>query len=197
MDILLNRRLYRRSRSRWLAHSLIFVPFLLRFLWGLVALVASRVAADGSLTWQLLDKNHPATAFFFDATGSMVVLGVVLAVLNKCRKKTAAPGTPGQDLPALLLVGGVILSGFLLEGIRMAMATQPAGAAFAFAGHMVSLAMVGVPLLDLIYGYVWYGHAICVGLFLIYLPFSPMKHIILSPIVMLVNGLRNERAASS
>ena len=177
-------------------HNLIFTAFLLRLLWGLLALMASHTAVDLPITWQLLDKNHPATALFFDLTGLMIVSGAGLAILRKVTKKAAPPGMPTQDLPALLLMGGLVFSGFLLEGIRMAMATPPPGAAYAFLGHLISRPLADMPFLDVIYGYVWYGHAVCMGLFVVYLPFSRMKHIILSPIVMLINGLRDTKRES-
>lgn len=193
MDVLLNRRLYARSPVRWLIHSMIFLPFLFRFIWGLTALILSHVAADWPLTWQLLNRNHPATAFLFDLTGLMVVLGVGLAIIRKATEKTHIQGLPGRDLPALLLMGGVIIIGFVLEGIRMAMAPLPAGAELAFAGYLISRSMVDLAFLDTAYVYTWYAHAVLTGMFLVYLPFSRMLHIVMAPIILVINGLDDHR----
>ena len=39
LDVLLQRRLYRESRTRWAIHALIFFPFLIRFSWGMLCLL--------------------------------------------------------------------------------------------------------------------------------------------------------------
>ena len=78
LDVLLHRRLYRQSEVRWLIHSLIFLPFVFRFSWGLVALLGSLWKPEWTQVWAMLDKNHPTTAFLFDLTGIMAILGVVL-----------------------------------------------------------------------------------------------------------------------
>jgi len=194
LDVLLNRRLYTQSPIRWLIHSMIFLPFVFRFTWGLTGLIGSHVAPDWAATWQLLDRNHPATALLFDVSGLVVILGVALALIRKATNRRPIGGLPGQDLPALLLLGAVLIVGFILEGIRMAMAPLPPGAALAFVGYAVSAAMTGIAALDVVYGYVWYAHAVLTGMFLAYLPFSRMMHVVLAPITILINGWRDERA---
>jgi len=73
--------------------------------------------------------------------------------------------------------------GFVLEGLRIAMTGYPPGSAYAFVGDGLSRVFYGATGLDDLYGYVWYGHAILTGLFVAYLPFSRMFHIILAPAV--------------
>ena len=64
---------------------------------GLLALIMSLWATDCPYTWVLIDKNHPFTAFVFDASGALVILGVILAVLRR-RGRDAAGSI--SDLPA-------------------------------------------------------------------------------------------------
>lgn len=189
-DVLLQRRLWRRSRQRWLFHSLIFLPFVLRFLWGLAALVLTTWFKDLSLGWVLVDKNAPATAFVYDLTGLMILVGVVLAWLRgREADKTRLPGLPGQDRAALGLIAGVVAVGFLLEGMRVAMTGHPAGSSWAFLGAaLAALFGKGAGLTDL-YGYAWYLHAIVTGVFVAYLPFSRMLHILLAPVVLAMNAV--------
>ncbi|NIR14336.1 MAG: cytochrome c3 family protein, partial [Desulfobacterales bacterium] len=65
LDVLFQRRLYRQSKTRWLIHSLIFLPFLFRFAWGLLALMASLWRPEWPWVWAMIDKNHASTAFLF------------------------------------------------------------------------------------------------------------------------------------
>jgi len=190
-DALLQRRLYRQSRSRWIIHSLIFFPFVFRFSWGIVALLSSLWLPEKQLAWAMLDKNYPVGAFLFDLTGVMVISGVILAMFRRAFRKTEnLPGLPKHDWPASSLIGGIIIIGFILEGMRIAMTGSPEGAQYAFIGYGISRFFAGISDLTNIYGYIWYCHAIFTGAFLAYLPFSRMLHIIMAPVVLAMNAGR-------
>jgi nitrate reductase gamma subunit len=184
-DVFLQRRLFRRSAERWSIHALIFLPFVFRFLWGMIGLLASRLAPEGGTAWILLDKNHPATAFLFDLTGVMILAGIALALIRGLYSDADRPkGTPPQDRVALLLIGALVLAGFLTEGARIAMTGRPIGAGYAFIGYPISFLFSGFPGGTVLFGYLWYFHAFLTGLFVAYLPFSRLFHIILAPVVL-------------
>jgi len=197
LDVLLQRRLYRQSRKRWFIHSLIFIPFVFRFSWGLVALTASLWKPEWSWGWAMLDKNDPASAFLFDLTGIMVIGGVILAFIRGVLKQSGQVlGLPGQDRLALSLVAGIVVIGFILEGIRIAMTGWPAGAEYAGIGFGISMLFSDLTGLTEVYGYIWYVHAILTGAFIAYLPFSRLLHIIMAPVVLAMNEIsRHDRRA--
>lgn len=189
LDVLLQRRLYRQSAKRWLVHSLIFYPFVFRFFWGLVGLVGSLWKPDWAWIWPMLSKNHPLTGFLFDLTGIMIILGVVLAfVRGRVKRADQAPGQPKQDLLALALIAAIVVVGFFLEGMRMAMTGYPNGSAYAFLGYATGQLFKNTSGLTAIYGYLWYVHAILTGGFVAYLPFSRLAHIITAPFVLALNA---------
>jgi nitrate reductase gamma subunit len=96
---------------------------------------------------------------------------------------------------ALILIGGMVLVGFVLEGMRIAMTGFPEGAVWAFLGYAVAkLCGQGGYLVDL-YGYVWYLHAVLAGAFLAYIPFSRLFHIIVGPLVLAGNAVRDRQDA--
>ncbi len=190
LDGLLQRRLFEQSRSRWVIHGLIFWPFLLRFGWGLTALVGSLALPSEGWVWSMLDKNNPLTAFVFDLTGVMLIAGAVLAVLRK--RGTGASiisGLPDRDSWAVGLLGAIVIVGFILEGARIALTGAAGGARFAFAGWTLSLLWRGTHGLSQIYGYMWYLHAFLTGAFLVYLPFSNMFHLLMAPVVIVLNAV--------
>ena len=76
------------SGTRWLIHSLIFFPFVFRFLWGLIVLTTSLWAPECQVTWPMLDKNNSTTAFVFDMTGIMVLLGAGVAFIRGFIKRS-------------------------------------------------------------------------------------------------------------
>jgi predicted CXXCH cytochrome family protein len=190
LDVLLQRRLFVRSRSRWLIHGLIFWPFVLRFSWGLVALAGSLALPTQDWVWNMLDKNNPLTAFVFDSTGVMIVVGILIAVFReRITSEQEMKGLPEPDWWAMGLLGAIVIVGFVLEGARIALTAPASGAHFAFVGWALSSLWRGIPNLSEIYGYIWYLHALLTGAFLVYLPFSKLFHVMMAPLVMVLNAL--------
>jgi predicted CXXCH cytochrome family protein len=194
LDGLLQRTLYRRSPSRWLTHGLMVWPLALRFLWGIVALMASLYAPGRGWPWAMLDKNHPVHGLFFDATGLMLIVGAAATMLRGASGPSAKlPSMPPHDRLASGLLGAIVLIGFVLEAMRIAMTGYPSGSAFAFVGDALSRFFWGVSGLEDIYGYVWYLHAVLTGAFVAYLPFSRMFHIVLAPVLLALNAADNNK----
>jgi nitrate reductase gamma subunit len=186
LDGLLQRRLFLFSKSRWVVHGLVFFPFVFRFVWGVAAQMGSRVWPGQSWSWVLLDQNNPVTAFVFDLSGLLVLVGVGAMVYRRLtsEKSRKSTGLPPADWPAHSLLGAIMIAGFALEGLRIAMTGYPPGSAYAFVGDALSRLFYGATGLEDLYGYIWYGHAVLTGLFVAYLPFSRMFHIILAPVFL-------------
>jgi nitrate reductase gamma subunit len=192
-DVLCQRRLYRLSVRRWVIHSLIFLPIMLRFIWGVTALCATNWLPDWPRIWALVDKNYPATAFFYDLTGLMILVGIVLAwVRGATAQRSRVSGLPAQDRLALVLIGGIVLVGFLLEGMRITLTGTPDGAHYAFLGFAISKLFPGINGLAQMYGYVWYMHAVLTGALIAYLPFSRLIHIVMAPVVLAMNAAADD-----
>lgn len=189
-DAFLQRRLYRRSPGRWFIHGLIFYPFVIRFSWGLVALLGSLWAPDNPFIWDMINKNHPLTAFLYDLTGIMILAGIILAwIRGALQERNRATGTPPQDRIALALIGGIVIIGFLLEGMRIIMTGYPANSAWSFAGYAISLCFSPSRGLPEVYSFMWYIHAALTGAFIAYIPFSRLLHMILAPVVISINAV--------
>jgi nitrate reductase gamma subunit len=138
----------------------------------------------------MLDKNNALTGFVFDLTGLMILIGVILALIRgRVQRAGRVSGLPNQDRTALILIGSIVLVGFILEGMRIAMTGRPGSAAYAFAGFSISRLFSRPSVLSNLYGYGWYLHAILTGIFIVYLPFSRLLHVILSPVVLAWNAV--------
>lgn len=194
MDGLLQRRLYRISKERWLLHALIFYPFLFRFVWGVWALIASLLWPQWPGTWAMLDKNHPLNAFLFDLSGMVVIVGITGMIFCRLQRRSEKKyaGLPAVDWPAYVLLGGIMIAGFILEGMRMAMTGSPGGASYAFVGDTISRLLSDFELTG-VYGYLWYLHAILTGAFIVYLPFSRLLHMVMAPLVLAMNTASDPR----
>jgi nitrate reductase gamma subunit len=194
LDALLQRQLMTQSLRRWMIHGLIFYPFVIRFLWGLTGLFLSLWVPDSDLTRMMIDKNHPATALLFDITGIMVLVGVGTSIFAK-KKRTAEAFSdmPKYDCLPSLLLGGIVMIGFVLEAVRISMTGTPADACYALIGFGISHLFKGMTGLSDTYAYIWYAHAVLTGIFVAYLPFSRMLHMIVTPVVMVIKRLEKER----
>jgi hypothetical protein len=85
-------------------------------------------------------------------------------------------------------MSGIIIFGFILEGMRIAMTESPPGSGYAFLGYGISRFFTGISELTDIYGYIWDAHTVLTGAFVAYLPFSRMIHILLAPVSLALNA---------
>jgi nitrate reductase gamma subunit len=92
-------------------------------------------------------------------------------------------------LLALGLMAGIVVVGFILEAARIAMTGAPARAGWAFVGYGLShlFSQAGA---QAAYAWLWYVHAVFTGAFLAYLPFSRMFHILIAPVVLMINAAK-------
>jgi nitrate reductase gamma subunit len=157
-------------------------------------LIGSLWKPEWPFVWPMLDKNQPVTGFLFDVTGMILILGIVFALLRGAkRRSTQLPDLPNQDRIALTLIGGIVLVGFVLEGMRIAMTGFPGGSEWAFLGYGIGELFSQGRYLVNFYGYVWYLHALLSGTFLAYLPFSRLLHIVVAPLVLTANAASDDR----
>ena len=113
LDGLFQIRLFRADRIRWAAHSLIF--------WGFVPLVVLH-ALDGTITENLFPGYLPTINPWLclrNVFGLMVVAGLALAVYRRVREHGRSKAT-ARDASILILVAAIVVSGFLLEGAKIA-----------------------------------------------------------------------------
>jgi hypothetical protein len=188
LDVLLQRRILANSVKRWSIHSLIFYSFLGRFSLGALTLLLQNAAPGNELTLALIDKNHPFVAMTNDLLGLFIVAGVLWAIIQRCVVKPDYVATEEQDTIALGIIGVLTLSGFIVEGTRILITGIPAGIAqYSFIGYLLSglFSLFNVDWQS-IYGYLWYVHGIAVAVFVAYLPFGKLRHILTTPLSLLI-----------
>lgn len=114
IDILLLRRSLKASLLGWTMHMLIF--------WGFIALVLMH-AMDSLFTESLFPYYYSTVnPFFFlrSLFGLMVLAGIGIAIYRRYFKRNQRLNNAGSDLALILLISAIILSGVLLEGMKMA-----------------------------------------------------------------------------
>jgi cytochrome b subunit of formate dehydrogenase/nitrate reductase gamma subunit len=195
VDVLFLRRILKESLSRWSIHSLIYLAFFLRFFIGLILLILSKVFPMSSAVALLLDKNYPFLAFTFDFLGLCIIIGVVGATMRRFQSKPKKALATGQDFVVLSLIGAILLTGFVVEGMRILLTAIPLSVALpSFLGYPISLFLGLFPIRwEVVYPYGWYVHALLTGALIAYLPFSKMFHILVNPLVFMIKALTREK----
>lgn len=200
-DIFLQARLWRESRLRWLIHALIFFPFVIRAGWGLAASLGAWLAPDATWPWHLLAKDWPATALVNDICGLMLLTGLGLAMWQQAvRQRTLPANAPRAEWCVLILLTVLTLTGFILEGARIALdmlALQAADTGWAVAGMLFAQLFLplGAERLAGIYANLWTVHALATALTVACIPFTRLRHIFTTPLFLLVQAIRGRHGS--
>ena len=179
-DVILGERVRRQSGLRWAVFQLISIAFLAlavvfvmivvqRFLLPLLGVTADRAGL-------FLD-------FSADFLGGCILVGILLAVYRRIAGRGGHFKTEAEDIVVLLLLLGIVTTGFFLEFCRLAVVDpQPKiwasflGAAGASVLRTWDLPWTGIRF------YIWIFHAGLVFAFFAYFPFSKLFHIVTSPV---------------
>lgn len=130
LDVLLQRKILKESVLRWAMHMLIF--------WGFILLLFMH--ALGRIVTDALFSNYEPTLnpYFFlrDLFGLMVLAGVVVAVIRRFFLKIPRLMTNSMDKYAIGILAVIILSGFLLSGLKITSKTEFSDMAEEYAGWL-------------------------------------------------------------
>jgi Nitrate reductase gamma subunit len=191
-EIFLQRQLFALSVSRWLVHILIFYGFM-----GLVllSLVSRILGASGYLDisstvprYYLHPEGHLIIKIWGDGFGLMLLIGLVMAGLRRFVLRPAQQINSQTDLMLLGFLFLAALSGFALEGLRLALVPHEI-ARFSFIGHLFTPS--GTYTLEQIQPWLtacWTFHVTIVAALIVYLPHSKLMHSILAPVVITMNA---------
>ncbi len=194
-EVILHRTLLSVSPFRWVRHQLIFWGFGLMFATEILAVFFREAFPAFGLTNLWFDQSHPvrlAFDFTYDITGLMVMVGCILALIYRARVN----GTPDQkftDTPTAVFLLVVVVTGFLVEGMRLAQggnaAASPIGAIFAaFIPERVAQS-------GLITEVNWLFHVLLSCAFIAYVPIKRLVHSCATPIGRLMNSQKGMLAA--
>jgi Fe-S oxidoreductase/nitrate reductase gamma subunit len=150
------------------------------------------VAVEHDLGVKVLDGEfYIAFKLFAETSGIVLVGGVVAAIVRRCILRPAVLIRERGDLVPLLLMGGIALTGFLIEALRIA-ATHPAAAPYSYAANAAARLFAGVHIPDLLrlHRGFWWGHLLMAFGFLASIPYGRMLHGIAGPANIFLRSYR-------
>ena len=125
-----------------------------------------------------------------DAAGVMVIAGILMAMARRYLIKPTWLDEKPEDQIILWLILGICVTGFLVEGLRMASTElQPGNAMnayvwYSFGGRIFAapFAMMSLPALKLSHLFIWWIHFFVVLFFFVYVAYSKLLHIFTIPV---------------
>jgi Fe-S oxidoreductase/nitrate reductase gamma subunit len=174
LDGLLGRRIFKGDIAAGTMHLFI--------MWGFLGLFAGTVliSADHWLYHFLKGSVYIWYSTCLEILGLMLMVGLVWALIRRYVQQVARLERRIEDFTPVVWLFMVALSGFLVEGLRLA-AQRPEWAKFSFAGYWVSLLWARPDAALSIYPYLWWTHALLSLGFIAAIPFSKLFHILAAP----------------
>ncbi|MFB3884492.1 MAG: 4Fe-4S dicluster domain-containing protein [Thermodesulfobacteriota bacterium] len=118
LDVLLQFRILREDFLRWIMHIFIYGGFMLLLLMH---------ALDKYITasiWTNYYSTINPFMFLRDLFGAMVIVGILIAIYRRFILKVPRLFSSPMDIYAIVIVAVIMLSGILLEGIKIASYTD-------------------------------------------------------------------------
>ncbi len=169
-------------------HGLIFFGFVVLSIG--TALIAKETYITGPLLgWTFLRGwFYLFFSFMMDLFGLFVLIGIWMALDRRYIARPDRLGYKGRpdstpdDAVVLLLIGGIIVTGFIGEALRIYV-TNPSWEYWSFAGWALSKTFIGIDhgTARVFHKVVWWVHALMALGFIAYIPYSRLLHIITAP----------------
>jgi Fe-S oxidoreductase/nitrate reductase gamma subunit len=175
-----------------LIHGLIFFAFFV-LIWG-----AAFDAFQFYTGVHFNGKPYLIMSFIFDLFGLFALIGVIMAIDRRYIKKPDRLGYKGkmdnrpEDAIVLSLILGIMVTGFLIEGLRIASFNYPTFEMWSFVGYLTALTFQGVNVetLKSLHKFMWWFHTFIALGFIAYIPYSRLLHIVTSPVNQFMKTLK-------
>jgi Fe-S oxidoreductase/nitrate reductase gamma subunit len=167
-------------------HGLIFFGFFV-LLFG-AAFDAAEFHIAEPLGWAFLRGTaYLVFSFLMDLFGLAVLIGVVLAAYRRYILRPDRLGYQGKpdntadDAIVLLLIAGIIVTGFVIEALRIRV-TLPPWEVWSFGGWALAKTFAGIDpgTAKILHKATWWVHTMIALAFIAYIPYSRLIHIITS-----------------
>lgn len=117
-----------------------------------------------------------------NAFGLLAILGIVMATWRRYVTRPDRLDNTKDDALVLGLIFLILVTGFIIQGVRMAVTPDPWGA-YAFIGYALAplFQVFNEQTLLGVHRFLWWFHLILVMGFIGYFPYSKLFHIVLAP----------------
>ena len=201
-DVIFHQKLYHKSFFRWLAHTLLVFGFVATFIVDMIKGFTTGYLVELSHTIPAFSFAHvfetgairPFLDFFLEFFSFLILVGCVLAIVRRFVIRPDQLRTEEEDITTLLFILFLELSGFFIEGYRIAhpevvqartymanFTPESANNWISFGGYFLSLFLRDIRINA---DFLWYFHVVPSLVWIIYIPHSKLLHIFTSSITV-------------
>jgi hypothetical protein len=204
-DVIFHKKLYGQSFYRWLAHTLLVFGFVATFTVDMIKGFTTGYLVEWSHRIPAFSFAHvfetgairPFLDFFLEFFSFLILVGCILAILRRFVIKPKQLRTEEEDITTLLFILFLELSGFFIEGYRIAHPEVTASRVYmanftpasanswvSFGGYFLAQFLRNVQINAY---FLWYFHVVPSLVWLIYIPHSKLLHIFTSSLTVLID----------
>jgi nitrate reductase gamma subunit len=214
-DVIFHKKLFGQSFYRWIAHTLLVFGFIATFIVDMIKGFTTGYLVEWSHALPALSFAHafetgsirPFLDFFLEFFTFLILVGCVLAMIRRFFLRPDQLRTEEEDSITLLFILFLELSGFFIEGYRIAhpevVASRiylanftPASANnwLSFGGYFLSQFLKDIKI-DA--NFLWYFHVVPSLIWFIYIPHSKLLHIFTSSVTVIVDRSKQKHITSA
>ena len=168
-------------------HGLIFFGFFVLIFGAFFDATEYHIAEPLGIAF-LRGKVYLFFSFVMELFGLAVLLGVLMALYRRYVARPDGLGYQGKpdntpdDAIVLLLIGAIIITGFIIEALRIHV-NRPPWEVWSFGGWLLAGAFAGLDpeRAKTLHQITWWGHTFLALGFIAYIPYSRLLHIITTP----------------
>jgi Fe-S oxidoreductase/nitrate reductase gamma subunit len=172
-DVFLGLRVLKGEMPAGIMHALIFWGFVILFIGTTLLLIHEHFYRF------LVGRSHLVFEMSMEVGGLMLLTGIIWALVRRYIQRVPRLERRSEDALVPLWLLGVICSGFILEGLRLA-SQQPPWGHWSFAGSWVA-SLVSNSTAESAYPYVWWSHGLLSLGFIAIIPFTKLFHMVGAP----------------
>jgi Fe-S oxidoreductase/nitrate reductase gamma subunit len=159
------------------------ILFLIGALWDGIEHNFLRFVMDTSF---LQGKVYLVRSLILDVVGILAIVGVLMAIFRRYVLKPDKIDNKLEDFYILILMLVILVSGFLVEGARIAVTEikkHPDWAVWSPGGYVIAKLLISLPEKTnlLLHKIFWWFHMFVAFSFIAYVPYSKLVHVILYP----------------
>ena len=202
-EVIFHRKLFGQSFYRWSGHTLLVFGFVATFVVDMIKGFTTGYLVEFSKDLPFLAFAHefetgsirPFLDFFLEFFSFLILVGCVMAIFRRFVLRPDQLRTEEEDITSLLFILFLELSGFFIEGYRIAHpeVTQarnymanftPVSANnwISFGGYFLAQFIRDIRINA---DFLWYLHVVPSLIFLIYIPHSKLLHIFTSSMTVI------------
>jgi nitrate reductase gamma subunit len=197
-EVIFHRRLFTKSFYRWLAHTLLVFGFVATFAVDMIKGFTTGYLVEFGVSFAHVFETgsiRPFLDFFLEFFSFLILVGCVMAIVRRFVIRPDQLRTEEEDITTLLFILFLEISGFFIEGYRIAhhevveahvyLANfTPASANnwISFGGYFLSQFLRDIKINA---DFLWYFHVVPSLIWIVYIPHSKLLHIFTSSMTVI------------